>query len=79
MVTVNPEMVALFGPAPEGMDLTRSTAMADTAAVIVLLVLAAVAVVLRFVARTVQRSGLRMDDWTIILALVCLPLKIATS
>lgn len=61
----------VFGPPPEGLDLTESTANADTAAVIVLLVLAAIAVVLRFVARVIQRNSLKMDDWTIILALVC--------
>lgn len=64
-------MVAIFGPPPENTNLSKSTAMADTAAVIVLLALAAIAVVFRFVARSIQRSGLKMDDWTIILALVC--------
>lgn len=66
----NPVMIQVFGPVPEGLNLTETTATADMAAVLVLLGLAVIAVFFRFVARVVQRSGFKMDDWTIILALV---------
>lgn len=66
----NPVMVQIFGEPPEGLELTQSTSTRDTAATIALMVLAVIALLLRFLARRLQQSGLKMDDWTIILALV---------
>jgi hypothetical protein len=43
------------------------------AAVTITLVLAVIAVALRFVARRLTRSPLRLDDWLTIVALVCYP------
>ncbi|KAH7128033.1 pth11-like integral membrane protein [Dactylonectria estremocensis] len=70
MAEPNPVMVQIFGEAPEGLDLTQSTATADTAVTISLLALAVIAIILRFVARRLQQAGLKMDDWAIILALL---------
>lgn len=70
MTEPNPIAVKIFGPPPEGLDLSMSTTRTDTAAVIALLAIATASVMLRFVARAVQGSGVKHDDWIIVLALV---------
>lgn len=70
-MAIDPRIVAVFGPPPAGVDLADSRVSENNAAVAVLLGLATIAVILRFIARIIQRSGLMADDWTIILALVC--------
>ncbi|RAH79599.1 hypothetical protein BO86DRAFT_449542 [Aspergillus japonicus CBS 114.51] len=68
----DPAIHALFGPAPANVDLTASAVAVNNAAVIAMLVLAAVAVMLRFTARLVLRNALMADDWAIIAALLCI-------
>lgn len=66
----DPNIVAIFGPPPDGLDISESSVARNDAAVIVLAVLASVAVVLRLMARFLQGHSLRADDWTILLSLV---------
>jgi hypothetical protein len=68
---IDPLIVAVFGPPPPDIDLTKNEISKNNIAVAVLLVLATIAVILRFTARIIQRNPLKADDWTIILALVC--------
>lgn len=76
----DPAIRALFGPAPANVDLTASAVAVNNAAVVAMLVLAAVAVMLRFTARLVLGNALMADDWAIIAALVSvMRLRLSTS
>lgn len=66
----DPTIRAVFGPAPANIDLSASDVSVNNGVVIAMLLLAAVAVTLRFTARLVLRNALMADDWTIIAALV---------
>lgn len=63
-------VTALFGVAPSSIDLSENTAASDKEAIITLIVIAAVAIALRFYARTIQRQKPYMDDWIITICLV---------
>ncbi|KAK2017652.1 hypothetical protein LZ32DRAFT_635239 [Colletotrichum eremochloae] len=63
------DIVLLFGPPPDGLDINESNVAQNNAAVIILAVLAFLAVVLRLVARYLQRNQLKADDWTIVFSL----------
>ena len=67
---VDPIVLAVFGPPPEGMDLTEDQSVANTVASVVCLFLAIVAMGLRLWARSIQNFGIKADDWLIIVALV---------
>lgn len=67
---LDPIILAAFGPPPANVDLGETRENRNNGAVIAMLVLATVALVLRFLARIMQRAGLQYDDWTIIVALV---------
>lgn len=69
-MTSDPRIVALFGEPPAGTNLNDSQVHINDGAVIAMLVLAAVAVLLRFVARFSLRNPLMADDWLVIAALV---------
>ncbi|RAL07950.1 uncharacterized protein BO97DRAFT_462254 [Aspergillus homomorphus CBS 101889] len=68
----DPAIRALFGPAPATVNLNASAVAVNNGAVIAMLSLAAVAVMLRFIARLVLRNALMADDWAIIAALICI-------
>ena len=65
-----------FAPAPlqtypyPGLNLDDSQGPRVIATSIVLMILASLAVVLRFIARHLSRAGLWWDDWTVLAALV---------
>ncbi|GKZ35836.1 hypothetical protein AbraIFM66950_006634 [Aspergillus brasiliensis] len=62
---------SVFGDPPPGTDLTASRRGENNAAVSVTYALAAVAVALRFLARTrVQQASIAADDWMIVAALL---------
>lgn len=63
-------ILAVFGPPPADIDLKANRAFKNDAAAISMMVLAIIAVILRFIARTIQRAAVKRDDWVIILALV---------
>ncbi|TLD14587.1 hypothetical protein PspLS_11006 [Pyricularia sp. CBS 133598] len=66
---MDPIIQAVFGPAPDGLDLGENRGSADSAAVSVLLVLAVCAVVARFICRFYARNAFLSDDWAILVAL----------
>jgi ammonia channel protein AmtB len=67
---IDPRIVAFAGPPPLNIDLDANTATSDRAAIIVVLILALVAILLRFTARAVQRTRVHLDDWIIVLGLI---------
>ncbi|KAL4791315.1 hypothetical protein BDV19DRAFT_393178 [Aspergillus venezuelensis] len=71
-MATDPYILAAFGPPPADVDLSASDVARNNGAVIAMLCLAAVAVILRFVARVILRNALLADDWAIIAALVCI-------
>ncbi|KAI0162678.1 hypothetical protein BJ166DRAFT_274384 [Pestalotiopsis sp. NC0098] len=66
----DPVIVALFGPAPSDLDLAEDPARSNSALVAVLFVIAACAVVLRFVSRRIADTPLQKDDYAIVVALL---------
>jgi hypothetical protein len=63
----------VFGPAPEGIILAETQNASIKAAVISLMAIGTVAVILRFIARTMHKGmKLAMDDYCIALGLVSL-------
>lgn len=72
-MSTDPAIVAIFGPAPAGMDLSENRSPNDNAIVIVCVSVAVVALALRLWARQVQKSGLETDDFMMFPALVSRP------
>ncbi|CAJ0544318.1 Ff.00g035570.m01.CDS01 [Fusarium sp. VM40] len=70
MNSTDPRIIAIAGPPPSDIDLGDNTAASDRAAIIAVLILALLAISLRFVARTIQRTRIHWDDWVIILSMV---------
>lgn len=66
----DPMAVAVFGPPPEGLDLTENQQVADNVAAILCAAIATVALALRLYSRTFQRFDMLADDWLMIIALV---------
>ncbi|TLS21251.1 uncharacterized protein PpBr36_10570 [Pyricularia pennisetigena] len=66
---MDPIIQAVFGPPPDGLNLSESRGPSDSAAVSVLLVLAICAVVARFVCRFYSRNAFLSDDWAILVTL----------
>lgn len=75
---VDPSIRALFGEPPAGINLYESRVKVNNGAVIAMLSLAAIAVIMRFVARTALRNPFKADDWLVIGSLVCLPFSLMT-
>ncbi|KAL6922737.1 hypothetical protein FSST1_000011 [Fusarium sambucinum] len=67
---MDPRIVAFAGPPPSDIDLDADTATSDRAAIIAILILALVAITLRFAARAVQRTRVHLDDWIIVLGTI---------
>lgn len=70
MNSTDPRIIAIAGLPPSDIDLDANTAASDRAAIITVLILALLAVSLRFTARTIQRTKLHRDDWVIIVSMV---------
>jgi hypothetical protein len=70
MNSTDPRIIAIAGPPPSDIDLNANTATSDRAAIIAVLILALLAISLRFVARGIQRTKIHWDDWVIILSMV---------
>ncbi|WYZ40792.1 hypothetical protein EsH8_IV_001133 [Colletotrichum jinshuiense] len=75
----NANIVELFGPPPDGLDVAESSVAQNNAAVIVLAVLASVAVALRMVARFLQGHNLKADDWAILFSLLLVGATVGLS
>ncbi|WYZ36435.1 hypothetical protein EsH8_XIV_000035 [Colletotrichum jinshuiense] len=69
-MAIDPLIEAAFGPPPGGIDLTENQAVKNNVIVVVLLVIAAVSVVGRLVARTKYGPGLSLDDYAMVMAWV---------
>ncbi|KAF5679227.1 Pth11-like integral membrane [Fusarium heterosporum] len=67
---IDPQIIAFAGPPPVQIDLNTSTAISDRAAIIAVLILAVLAIALRFAARSIQRTKLYWDDWAIVLSMI---------
>ncbi|RGP69226.1 pth11-like integral membrane [Fusarium longipes] len=67
---IDPRIIAFAGPPPADIDLNADTASSDRAAIIAVLILALLAIALRFAARTIQRTKVHMDDWIIVLGMI---------
>ncbi|RFN49171.1 pth11-like integral membrane protein [Fusarium flagelliforme] len=70
MNSTDPRIIAIAGLPPSHIDLDANTAASDRAAIITVLILALLAVSLRFTARTIQRTKIHRDDWVIIVSMV---------
>ncbi|KAJ5895197.1 hypothetical protein N7495_006888 [Penicillium taxi] len=68
-MAMDTDIKTLFGPVPLGIDLSASHVAMDNGVVIAMFATATFAVILRFLARAVLRTGLMADDWVIIVAL----------
>ncbi|KAK7458278.1 hypothetical protein CaCOL14_006716 [Colletotrichum acutatum] len=75
----DPNIIAIFGPPSDGLDISESSVARNNAAVIILAVLASVAVVLRLMARFLQGHSLKADDWTILLSLLLVGATVGLS
>ncbi|KAK1516782.1 uncharacterized protein CCOS01_12331 [Colletotrichum costaricense] len=75
----DPNIIAIFGPPPDDLDISESSVARNNAAVIILAVLASVAVVLRLMARFLQGHSLKADDWTILLSLLLVGATVGLS
>ncbi|OBR14431.1 Pth11-like integral membrane protein [Colletotrichum higginsianum IMI 349063] len=75
----NADIVQIFGPPPDGLDISESSVVQNNAAVIVLAVLASLAVVLRLMARYLQGHNLKADDWAIIASLILVGATVGLS
>ncbi|KAF5635262.1 Pth11-like integral membrane [Fusarium tjaetaba] len=60
---IDPRIIAFAGPPPPDVDLTANTAASDRAAIISVLLLALIAIALRFTARNIQQTKIHWDDW----------------
>lgn len=72
-MAIDPTIEAVFGAAPDGMNLSASTTSAYDIISCVVLGIAAASVALRFYIRTMyntQAKNLGVDDYTILLGLV---------
>ncbi|KAH0426536.1 integral membrane protein pth11-like protein [Colletotrichum camelliae] len=67
-MTADPNIVAIFGEAPAGLDLDEQIVTSYNVAVCIVLGLAAASVALRFYVRCVKGSKLWYDDWAIFLS-----------
>ncbi|EFX06590.1 pth11-like integral membrane protein [Grosmannia clavigera kw1407] len=67
---MDPAILAVFGSAPDGINLKANRAVQNDAAAITVIILALIAVIFRFIARSIQRAPINRDDWVIILALL---------
>lgn len=72
MPATDADIVAYFGEPPEGLDLEEDNVWRSYVGLIILICVAILSVVLRYVARFLQKAGLKADDYLMILAVVCL-------
>ncbi|KAL2884411.1 hypothetical protein SGCOL_000357 [Colletotrichum sp. CLE4] len=76
---LDPNIVAIFGPPPDDLDISESSVTRNNAAVIILAALASVAVVLRLMARFLQGHSLKADDWAILASLLLVGATVGLS
>ncbi|ATZ45899.1 hypothetical protein BCIN_01g05960 [Botrytis cinerea B05.10] len=80
MSEVDPSIKLIFGPPAVGVDLNESTTAAYDIVSCVVLGIAAAAVCLRFYVRTMRgANSLAIDDWFVVLGLICTSALVATT
>lgn len=67
---LDPNIVALFGPPPEDLDLNHDQITLYNAVTCVVLGIAFLMVALRFYVRNMKSAKLEMDDWAVLVSLV---------
>ncbi|KAF4958721.1 hypothetical protein FSARC_10946 [Fusarium sarcochroum] len=70
-MTVDPNIVAIFGPPPEGLDLEHHVVTTYNVVSCVVLGVAVAIVGLRFYVRIMKSSCVEMDDWAVLVSLFC--------
>ncbi|KAM0351009.1 hypothetical protein ACHAPU_002787 [Fusarium lateritium] len=68
---IDPRIVAIFGPPPEDLDLDESVVTLYNVLTSVILGIAVLVVGLRFYARNMKSANLEMDDWAVLLSVIC--------
>jgi hypothetical protein len=67
---VDPNIVAIFGPPPKGLDLEKNVITTYNVVVCVVLGIAVTVVALRFYVRNMKSANIEMDDWAVLVSLV---------
>ncbi|KAH7250987.1 hypothetical protein BKA59DRAFT_491589 [Fusarium tricinctum] len=70
-MAVDPNIVAIFGPPPEGLDLGHSVILLYNVVTCVVLGVAVAVVGLRFYVRNMKSANIETDDWAVLLSLFC--------
>jgi hypothetical protein len=69
-MAVDANIVAIFGPPPEGLDLGHNVILLYNVVTCVVLGVAVAVVGLRFYVRNMKSANIEMDDWAVLLSLV---------
>lgn len=69
-MAVDPNIVAIFGPPPKGMDLEKNVITTYNVVVCVVLGISVTVVALRFYVRNMKSANIEMDDWAVLVSLV---------
>lgn len=69
-MAVDPNIVAIFGPPPDGLDLEYNVITLYNVVCCVVYGVAVAVVGLRFYVRNMKSSGLEMDDWAVLCSVV---------
>ncbi|KAI6765462.1 hypothetical protein HG530_006532 [Fusarium avenaceum] len=70
-MAVDPNIVAIFGPPPTGLDLGHNVILLYNVVTCVILGVAVAVVGLRFYVRNMKSANIEMDDWAVLLSLFC--------
>ncbi|CAF3492895.1 unnamed protein product [Fusarium graminearum] len=68
---LDPNIVAIFGPPPKDLDLGRHQITTYNIVTCIILGIAFLVVALRFYVRNMKSAQLEMDDWAVLVSLVC--------
>jgi hypothetical protein len=68
---LDPMVTGRFGQPPDWIDLNEDPRAANLITSVLMLVIATIAVILRFVARKIQSHPLMVDDYVVLGSLVC--------
>ncbi|CCT75883.1 related to integral membrane protein [Fusarium fujikuroi] len=78
-MAVDPNIVAIFGPPPQGLDLERNVITTYNVVVCVVLGIAVTVVALRFYVRNMKSANIEMDDWAVLVSLFCASATVAMT
>ncbi|KAG5790479.1 hypothetical protein H9Q69_010460 [Fusarium xylarioides] len=78
-MAVDPKIVAIFGPPPEGLDLDKNVITTYNVVVCVVLGIAVTVVVLRFYVRNMKSANIELDDWAVLVSLLCASATVAMT